>query len=154
MQKSLLALQRYYVNHRGNQHRKVRADTHHAYKTIRLCLEAWKVRYAQRVAHREKTNFMHEQVQERMKFYLFAEWKQYVLSRQLRKAQAVTAVEASRQSMKSKVFLSLKFFTKYVKKQSDMTARAVEYHRNRKISVGWSSLRLWVECAQHRRAKA
>ena len=111
-------MQEYYLSHRGNKVRKIRADTHHAYKTIRLCLDAWMTRYNRRVAHREKLTYMHDQINERLKLIVLAEWKQYLLSRQLRKAQQATAVEAFRQSMKSKVFLSLKFFTVYTKRQA------------------------------------
>ena len=76
-----------------------------------------------------------------------------MLSRQLRKAQQATAGEAFRQSMKSKVFLSLKFFTVYIKRQTQRNEKAVEYNRKRHVSAGWSSLRLWVEDSKHRRAK-
>ena len=55
--------------------------------------------------------------------------------------------------MKSKVFLSLKFFTIYIKKQTKRNERADEHHKRRQVAAGWSSLRLWVEDTQHRRAK-
>ena len=55
--------------------------------------------------------------------------------------------------MKSKVFLSLKFFTVYIKRQASRNEKAMEYHRKRKFNTAWSALRLWVELSQHRRAK-
>ena len=59
-QRAMRALQEYYLSHCGNKVRKIQADTHHAYKTIRLCLDAWMTRYNRRVAHREKLTYMHD----------------------------------------------------------------------------------------------
>ena len=90
-QRSMRALQEYYISHRGNKGRKILADSHHANKTMRQCLDAWMTRYNRRVAHREKLTYMHDQINERLKLIVWAEWKQYVLSKQLRKAQQATA---------------------------------------------------------------
>ena len=151
--RAFILLHKNHLNHYGHKFAKEQADTARQFFLTRKMLNKWKVLFKERIQQKFKIEVVQGRLNSKTMLKVFVEWHQITVAHMIHNVKRHTAKQFYESQVMKKGFLSLKFFTKYNKKQAYMKQISRNYEVERVARKVIWALRQPVENQKHKLEK-